>query len=79
MTLPFRITGKNTIITGLEWGLLVTKRTFDYFHIAFHDKEGNDIPWDKQKTIGTIITMRSNYSNESMNERPTGITVMPKY
>ncbi len=45
-------------------GLLVTKRTFDYFHISFHDKEENDIPWDKEKTVGTIITMRSNYSNE---------------
>jgi anti-sigma regulatory factor (Ser/Thr protein kinase) len=43
-------------------GLLVTKRTFDYFNISFYDKRGSIVPWKKESVVGTIVEMRSNIS-----------------
>ena len=40
-------------------GLLVTKRTFDYFDITFYDKSGAAVPWERGAVVGTIIEMRS--------------------
>ena len=46
-------------------GLLVTKRTFDDFNITFYTGEREDVHWGEENILGTIITLRSRYNEQS--------------